>query len=136
MRVRALDSNGDYVCGGGTGDFLVNSINAVAQCIGTALQLWTGQWFLDLSAGVPWMTEVLGRYPAPLYDSVIREAILDAPGVNAITSYSSSVSNRVLTVSVSAQSIYGPLTMTMSVTAPISGGGYGVGPLGENPLGD
>lgn len=94
MRVRAVDSNGDYVCTGATSEFLVDSAAAVAQLIQTGLALWQGQWWLDLSVGVPWSTEVLVRFPPVLYDSAIKDAVLNVAGVNAITSYSSNVTSR------------------------------------------
>jgi hypothetical protein len=134
MRVRAIDQNGDYVCTGATSEFLVDSPAAVAQCIQTALALWQGQWWLDVSAGVPWSTEVLGRYPTPLYDQVIKTAILDVTGVNSILSYSSSLSNRNLTVNVACDTIYG-LVQTTAIIQGSTAGGYGVGGLGDNPLG-
>lgn len=112
MRVRAIDSNRDYVCTGvAASEFLVNSAAAVAQCIQTTLQLWVNTWFLDLSAGLD-ISEILGKYQSPLYDSVIKDAILGVQGVNSITAYSSSVSNRHLTVNVSVASIFGPVTTT------------------------
>src|ERR1700728_1681283 len=115
MRVRAWDSNGDYTCTGTASEFLVNSSAAVAQCIASALQLWVGQWFIDTGAGMPWQTEVLGKYPKPVYDQVIKTAILAVTGVQAITNYSSSVSNRVLTVQVSVNTVYGPTSVTVTL---------------------
>jgi hypothetical protein len=115
MRVRAIDSNGDYVVANTANEFLVDSAAAVAQLILTALQLWQGQWFLDVTAGVPYSTKVLGKYTMPVYDTVLKNAILNVPGVNAITAYSSSVSKRALTVNVTVDSIYGPVSVTATL---------------------
>jgi hypothetical protein len=108
MRVRAMSASGDMTFGQGSANFLVSSPAAVAQLVLTRLRLWTGQWFLDLSAGTPWLTQVLGTGTAALYDAAIRTTILTTPGVLGIASYSSSVNRaaRVLTVNATLNTVY------------------------------
>ena len=61
MRVRAMSLTGDFTFGQGSANFLVNTPEAVAQLAQTRLGLWTGQSFVDLTAGMPWSTEVLRK---------------------------------------------------------------------------
>jgi hypothetical protein len=89
MRYRRLDENGDYVFGQGSQQFLTNSPQAVAQAVATRLKLYQGEWFIDTSDGMPWMTEVFGAGTETLFDSAIRKRILGTPGVLEITEYRS-----------------------------------------------
>jgi hypothetical protein len=132
MRVRALDANGDMTFGAGAQNFLVDSPQAVLQCVLTAMKLWQGEWFLDTTAGIPWNTQVLGADTQPLYDNAIRTAIRAVQGVTGISSYSSSFnpSTRVLTVSVTITTQFGPATLEptpLQWAAPPKTG-YGITP--------
>ena len=113
MRYRKLDAEGDYVFGGGAADFLVNTPEAVAQAVLTRLRLLRGEWFLDTTAGMPWDTDVLGKYTSGKYDAAIRMCILGTQGVTELTSYSSTADpeTRVLTVTATINTIYGTTTV-------------------------
>ncbi|WP_175984549.1 hypothetical protein [Burkholderia stabilis] len=113
MRYRKQDADGDYVFGGGDADFLVNTPETVAQAVLTRLRLLRGEWFLDTTVGMPWATDVLGKYTNGTYDAAIRQCILGTQGVTEITSYSSSVDpeTRALTVSATINTIYGTATV-------------------------
>lgn len=113
MRYRRLDANGDYSFGHQQADFYINQPEAVAQAVQTRLMLFTGEWFLDTSDGTPWRTEVLGKYTVNTYDLVIKERIIDTPGVKSLDSYSSSLDRdlRALRVDASITTIYGPATV-------------------------
>jgi len=117
MRVRKLDPNGDYTLTGTGNDYYADNAQAVGQLIQTGLALFQGEWFLDTSQGMPWRTEVLGKYTAPGYDTIIKEQIRSTLGVQSITSYSSSYdpARRALTVNVSAESVYGPVTLATTL---------------------
>ncbi|WAL80948.1 hypothetical protein OYT13_13790 [Pandoraea sp. XJJ-1] len=114
MRYRKEDADGDYVLGG-TAAFLVDSPEAVAQAVGTRLQLIQGEWFLDTTAGMPW-EQVLGKNTQGTADSAIRQCILGTQGVVEITEYSSSLDEdtRALAVVATITTIYG--TTTVQVT--------------------
>ncbi|KUZ78308.1 hypothetical protein [Burkholderia ubonensis] len=113
MRYRKLDADGDYVFGGGAADFLVNSPETVAQAVLTRLRLLRGEWFIDMTVGMPWATDVLGKYTGGTYDAAIRQRILGTQGVTEIASYSSSVDpeTRTLTVAATINTIYGTTTV-------------------------
>ncbi|MDB5444983.1 MAG: hypothetical protein JWQ97_300 [Phenylobacterium sp.] len=123
MRVRAMDANGDARFGHGQLDFLADSPEAVAQLVGTRLRLSVGEWFLDVSAGMPWATDVLGVRTAATRDQAIRQRILGTAGVNSILSYASSVTDRAFRADVTIDTTFGSVTVTLTATpAPVLGG--------------
>jgi hypothetical protein len=109
MRYRTLSANGDMSFGADSANFLVNTPATVAQAIRTRLKLFTGEWFLDLTAGMPWMQQVIGKGTAGEYDTAIQLCILQTQGVTGISSYSSvaNATTRPLTVTVSVDTVYG-----------------------------
>jgi hypothetical protein len=98
--------------GRGGADFLVNTPEAVGQAILTRLRLMTGEWFLDVTEGTPYATQILGRNTQATYDQAIRERILDTEGVLSVDAYSSELINRRLSVSATVTTIYGEATVT------------------------
>ena len=98
-------------------NFLVNSPAAVAQAVETRLGLITGEWFLDTTAGTPYMTDIIGTGTKQIYDQAIKARILGTQGVASITAYSSAVDpkTRKLTVSATILTIYStqPVTVTL-----------------------
>src|SRR5512135_2174158 len=111
MRYRQLDADGDYMFGHGQADFFINQPEAVAQAVGTRLRLWLAEWFLDTTDGTNWQTGVLGRYTEATRDAILRQRILETPGVNSIISYSTvtDTNTRTFTVHVGLDTIYGPV---------------------------
>lgn len=107
MRYRALDANRDMTFGQGGQNFLINSPAAVAQAVDTKLRLWMGEWFLDLTEGTPYPSDVLGSNTAATRDSAIRDRILSTPGVSGIVSFSSELVGRAWSVSAVLNTIYG-----------------------------
>ena len=107
MRYRELSPTGDYLFGAGGQNFLVDSPEMVAQSVLTRLRLWSGEWFLDVTEGTPWMTQILGENTKSLYDLAIQSRVLQTQGVTGIKDYSSSLENRVLTVTMTIDTQYG-----------------------------
>ena len=122
MRVRTLSPVGDMTFGQGSANFLVNSPAAVAQNIKTRLGLWTKEWFLDLTAGTPWSTRVLGEHTGSLYDNAIIGRVLGTPGVVSIVSYASTLDpgTRILSVSLRVNTQYSQ-NQAVSLSALIPG---------------
>lgn len=100
--MRQLSPTLDYSFGQGSEDYLVDSPAAIAQEVMTTLLVFQGEWFLDTTAGVPWFTQVAGVNTVPIYDQVIKQAILNVQGVTAIVSYSSTLDRVHRSLSVSA----------------------------------
>jgi hypothetical protein len=127
MRYRALDPNGDYSWGHNLADFLVDRPEAVAQAILTRLKLWTGEWFLDLTAGTAWQPNV----PTPgtpgvvgvqsanaARDIILRNRILGTQGVLSLIDYQSRVDPiaRRFYVFATVDTIYGePVTVSLGL---------------------
>lgn len=109
MIYRQLDANGDYVIGA----FYQDTPEAVGQAVQTRLLLFTREWFTDVNEGMPWRTNVLGKYTQSAYDTVVKQRILGTPGLKSILAYSSSFdgASRRVTVNVSIDTIYGPATL-------------------------
>lgn len=108
MRVRQLDADFDMTFGQGSLNFLVNSPEAVVQCAMTRLRLETGEWFLDVTEGTDYRTQVLGFGTLNTRDIEIRQRILGTQGVTDIVEYSSDTSvDRVFSVTALANTLYG-----------------------------
>lgn len=114
MRYRQLTATGDYKFGNGIADFLIDSPACVGQAVLTRMRLWQTEWFLDVNAGTPWLSSVLGRGTIPLYDIVIRRRILDTPGVTGIVDYASNLdrTTRTLSVTLTINTLFGQTTIS------------------------
>ena len=71
------------------GSFLaISGPEKVAQAIGIRLRCWLGEWFLDVTHGVPYLEQVLGKAPRPeMVEAVLRAQILDVAGVLGIEAF-------------------------------------------------
>lgn len=109
MRYRKLDTDGDYVLGHGAADYHENTPECVAQAVGTRLRLLAGEWFLDLTEGMPYAPAVLGKHTRESYDFVIRRRVLETEGVTEIVEYESLFDGetRKLTVNMRINTVYG-----------------------------
>ncbi len=124
MRVRALTASGDYSFGQGSANNLVDSRAAVAQEVQTTLLLFQGEWFLDITAGVPWFTQVAGVGTIPIYDQVIKQAIEAVQGVTGIVNYSSTLNRvtRALTVSATIDTQFGITQIQVGLPSSVPSG--------------
>ena len=138
MRVRKTDVSGDMTYGHGSADFWVDVPQLTVQKIITGLNLFLGDFFLNTTAGMPWLQQVIGFGTGSLYDAAIQQQILTTPSVTAINAYSSSLNptTRKLTVNVEGQSLFGPFSLTVETPfalPPLSG--FGVGGFSQNGFG-
>lgn len=113
MRYRAQSASGDYTFGQGAANFFVNVPDAVAQAVKTRLLLMTGEWFLDVTEGTPYSTDILGTGTAPLYDAAIQLRIKGTEGVTALVSYSSTLVDRQLRVQATIDTLYGQAELSV-----------------------
>lgn len=103
--------NGDLV--------LVSGVQAIKQSLAIRLRFFLGEWFLDNTAGVDWFS-VLGKKFSPEQPAAIaRKALLETPGVAAITSLETVFDGRARSLEVqwSVTTDYGQLTGTTKVSA-------------------
>lgn len=110
MIYRKLDPLDDFSFGQNANDFYAGT-QAVAQAIYTSLRLLQGEFWEDISQGLPLFQHILGQSGTPEHlhaaDALVQEQILNVQGVTEITSFSSSYVNRSYTVSYTVQSQYG-----------------------------
>ena len=113
MRYRKLSASGDRVFGHGQADFWVNQREGVGQAVLTRLELWKGQWFLNVADGMPWATEVLGKYTDSLRDMAVQDRIYATPGVTQINGYNSELDrqSRAWTAHADISTLYGQITI-------------------------
>ena len=113
LSYRQLDANGDYTV---LQPFLSDSPDTVAQAVLTRLRLITGEYWLDLTQGMPWLNVIGQKVESAYYDPIIQQVILGTPGVTQITSYSSSVIGRALNVFAGIDTIFGSTVIASPVT--------------------
>ena len=109
MRVRKLSSTGDMTFGNGLLDFWIDQPEAVAQVVQTSYLLWLGEWYLDVTLGMPWIQGVLGKHNQQTADVTVEDYGLGIQGVLDITNFSSSSDQdpRLYTASFLLDTIYG-----------------------------
>lgn len=67
----------------------VTDAEAVGQHAKQRLSTFQGEWVYDTTAGVPWLSQILGKgYDPALAESVVKAELLDTDGVEEITSFS------------------------------------------------
>ena len=68
---------------------IVTDAEAVGQHVRQRLMTYSGEWFLDTTCGVPWLTELMGRqYDPALAEAVVKAEIVDTNGVTGIEDFS------------------------------------------------
>lgn len=99
MKYRKLDENGDYVFGNNSYDYIEKD-EAIAQAIKTKLYLFYGEWWEDISLGLPMFQSILGQVSNNnLRQTVIllcAEQINLVEGVTSVDSISVDISARKL----------------------------------------
>lgn len=115
ISIRALDSNHDPMYGSGQANFLVD-IDAVAQIIQTSLLLFQGEWWADLSEGLPLFQSILGGNNGKQANAIIlliQNVILGVPYVLSIQNINTSfTTNRVFTFSCEVVTQFGTVTVS------------------------
>lgn len=115
MRYRKLSPSGDYTFGNGLLNFWIDVPDAVAQAIKTRLQLWSGEWFLDVTEGTPWLVTVLGKHSQDEADITVQERVNDTQGMLQIANFDSDIDadDRKYSVTMTVNTIYGPTQIQM-----------------------
>lgn len=113
MRYRKLDANRDMVFGNQQADFWRDVPDAPAQAVGTRLRLFSGEWFLDVTEGVPYQVSALGTGKMQTIGPMFRVAILDTQGVTRIANWSSAWNpdTRNYTVAATIDTLYGQIQL-------------------------
>lgn len=94
---------------------LIRDVDELKQYLISSLRLVRGEWRLDVTAGIPYVEEVLGKLGQEKTVqgsmAVIKEAILNTPGVNSLLQFEPVLdsSNRSVTLTFKVDTIYGPV---------------------------
>jgi hypothetical protein len=110
MKYRRLSPTGDYVFGFGKTSFYADA-DAVAQAIQTKLKLFRGEFWEDLDDGLPFFQQIAGSRDKDAIDLLIRSRILDAPNVQTIVSFSSTLQGRRYTAAAEVLTTFGTITV-------------------------
>lgn len=87
----------------------------IAQGIECRLKFFSGEWFLNRNLGIPYFQSVLKKNPnLNAVNAIFRNAILSAPGVEEITTYTAEYDNNTRTYSISV-TVNGNLELTVEV---------------------
>lgn len=105
LRVRALSSTGDMTFGQGSSNYLIDNSAAVCQIIGTRLRLWQTEWFLSLSDGVPYNSQIAGYGNLTMGALILKQQVLSTPGVINIEGWSVNFDAKSRTYTVTGTSI-------------------------------
>ena len=92
---------------------LVEGSDLIAQHVEAILLMCQGEWFLDLGAGTPWFTRVIGqKFNSGQINITVRDAILSVVGVSTIEDIKSvrdRLNNRTVNVTVKVRTDVGEL---------------------------
>lgn len=114
MRVRALDSNGDWLFGKGQNDYLTQ-MSAVAQDIQTNCYMFFGNCFFSQTGWIDWLN-YLGSKNYLALSLAVTSQILNTNGVLSIISSSANLNAqaRQLTLTYVVNTIFGQVTVPIS----------------------
>lgn len=123
MRVRALDSNGDWTFGAGQNDYLTANA-AVAQTIACRLLSFLGDCFFATNAGIDWFSFLGGSKSQLALELAINATILNTANVTGIIMLSVSYDSvtRAISIAYQASSSFGNVQGVVNQN-------LGVGPL-------
>lgn len=97
---------------------IFDTADRVAQQVKINLLAFLGEWFLDVTFGVPYLEEILVKNPRiAVIESIIREHINSIPNLRRITSLGMDWDRRMrgLFVSFSAETDLGPIKNSFSL---------------------
>lgn len=100
---------------------LVSDGEAVAQAVRQRLRTFLGEWFADLTVGVPWMQSVFVKNPNLVgVRAAIRSTIVNTPGIATLVTFSQTfdAATRTLSVAFSATTDTGELVTFNETISP------------------
>jgi hypothetical protein len=99
---------------------LVEGRDQIAQNLAIRLRFILGEWFLDITAGVPYYDDFFIKAPNQIrIESVLKEEILDTAGIDQILSFTSNfdAQRRIYSVTFSVSTIQGEIALTQELVA-------------------
>ena len=96
MTVRKLDENYDYSLE------KIDGRNEVVQCLTTKLNMWLGEWFLEVDSGTDYMSILTQRSDIiPASAAIFKRRILEVKQIERISEFEVTQEGRILRVSFS-----------------------------------
>lgn len=98
---------------------LVEKSEELEQHLGQRLRTFLGEWFLDITLGLPYYDEILKKQVnANVVDSIFIDEILATPGVVRLLSFNSdlTLASRGLTIDFIAESVDGIIDFKTEVS--------------------
>lgn len=74
----------DYYLDDSGNQAMVRDAQAVSQHTSQRLNTFEGEFFLNNQIGLPWTTEILGRFDQSLSEALIKSEIVETDGVTRI----------------------------------------------------
>ena len=103
MKYRKLTEKGDYSFGLNKDDYIVGK-EAITQAIKTKLLLFYGEWWEDISIGIPIFQSILGQVKDQnvkiAIDNLVSQRILEIPEVTRIVEIKTEFDRRNVTMSI------------------------------------
>lgn len=97
MKYRKQTKDGDYSFGNNSQDFLSGQ-EAIAQAIKTKVLLFYGEWWEDISEGIPMFQSIVGQTNksnvANALELLLNERILEVLGVLVVNEITANISQR------------------------------------------
>lgn len=110
MKVRAIDSKGDWDFGKGRQSYK-QDLDAIMQLNITHIRSWYLDCFFDMQAGIDWKNLLGQKQTAPKIRDAVRNEVLKIEGVNSVNNVSMSIDeDRNLNVQYLESTIYGTIT--------------------------
>lgn len=101
MKYRKQLTNGDYSFGNNIQDFLTGQ-EAIAQAIKTKVLLFYGEWWEDISQGIPMFQSIIGQTNKSnvtnALELLLNERVLEVPGVEVVNEVTATVNGRTIYV--------------------------------------
>jgi len=95
-------------------------VEVVAQRLQIRLQSFLGEWFINTAYGIPYWQQLLGKkINKTAADRIFQEQILSERGVREITSFSSTLKNRIYEMSFRVRALDGSQTETISINTTL-----------------
>lgn len=99
MKYRKLTAQNDYSFGNGLNDFYYDK-EAIAQAIKTKILLFYGEWWEDITIGIPMFQSILGQVDQESIKTtsalLLRKRILETPGVRSVDDIQTEIIKRTL----------------------------------------
>lgn len=97
---------------------LTSDIDLMVQRLKQSLWFFLGEWYLDITDGVPYYEEILVKAPAQVtVEGILKAAILETPDVTGLLNFKFEYDNqqRTLSLAFTAATTYGNASVNINI---------------------